>query len=84
MHVSINASMEMKNTQGAGESESRLLTCNKMLHAQMLYLLLWQWVWILRAAGLLLFLNKAFFLTDQGMKKILRAETKNSEFYQAV
>lgn len=27
------------------------------------YLLLWQWVWILQAAGLLLFLNKAFFFS---------------------
>lgn len=32
------------------------------------YLLLWRCVWILRAAGLLLFLNKAIFHTDLWMK----------------
>lgn len=32
------------------------------------YLLLWQWVWILQAAGLLIFLNKAIFHTDLWMK----------------
>lgn len=43
------------------------------------YLLLWQWVWILQAAGLLLFLNKAFFLTDLWMK-ILTVETNLLNF----
>lgn len=61
-------------------SENRALRCGKnVARSNVDYLLLWQWVWILQAVGLLLFLNKAFFLTDQWMK-ILTVETNLLNF----
>lgn len=61
------------------EREASIKMWENVAHSNVDYLLLWQWVWILQAAGLLLFLNKAFFLTDQGMK-ILTVETNILNF----
>lgn len=61
---------EFKRAWGAKENEREAsinmwenVTCSNVD-----YLLLWWCVWILRAAGLLLFLNKAIFHTDLWMK----------------
>lgn len=54
---------EIKRAEGATERERE--PSNEMwedvARSNVDYLLLWQWVWILQAAGLLLFLNKASF-----------------------
>lgn len=68
---------EIKRAQGAWEDERELSIkmWENVARSNVDYLLLWQWVWILQAAGHLLFLNKAFFfLTDRWMK-ILTFET---------
>lgn len=72
---------EIKRAEGAMESEREpsIKIWENVARSNVDYLLLWQWVWILRAAGLLLFLNKAFFLTDQWMK-ILTVETNLLNF----
>jgi len=68
---------KMYNAEGAMESEreSSIEMWENVARSNVDYLLLWRWFWILQAAGLLLFLNKAFLLTDQWMKKILTVET---------
>lgn len=61
---------EIKRAEGAMESERErnIKMWENVARSNVDELLLWQCVWILQAAGLLLFLNKAFFLTDQCMK----------------
>ena len=72
---------EIKRAEGAMQSEREpsIKMWENVARSNVDYLLLWQWVWILQAAGLLLFLNKAFFLTDQWMK-ILTVETNLLNF----
>lgn len=56
---------EIKRAQGAWEDEWELSIkmWENVARSNVDYLLLWQWVWILQAAGRLLFLNKAFFFS---------------------
>jgi len=65
---------EIKRARGATESERErsIKMWENVARSNVDYLLLWQWVWILQAAGL--FLNKAIFRTDLWMK-ILTVET---------
>lgn len=63
---------EIKRAAGAtgSEQEPSIKMWENIACSNVDYLLLWQWDWILQAAGLLLFLNKAFFhfLEDPWMK----------------
>lgn len=56
---------EIKRAEGGMESEREpsIKMWENVARSNVDYLLLWQWVWILQAAGLLLFLNKAFFFS---------------------
>ncbi len=56
---------EIKRAEGAMESEREpsIKMWENVARSNVDYLLLWQWVWILQAVGLLLFLNKAFFFS---------------------
>lgn len=56
---------EIKRAEGATEREREpsIEMWEDVARSNVDYLLLWQWVWILQAAGLLLFLNKASFFS---------------------
>lgn len=60
---------EIKRAQGAWEDERELSIkmWENVARSNVDYLLLWQWVWILQAAGHLLCLNKAFFFSHRSV-----------------